>query len=385
MSHIKHYVSSLERRFLDRVAQTTKVKTPTTGPSGGATGSHGLANAAPTHNTLSSSMQTGATIGKQTFAEVNNDALLRPSTPPWLRPPSSYKSANGPAFAAMDHSSSSTQSRAGGFATTENTNLASPVNGLVTDLTRRSHQNSMGIFQATQLPTNSVMHGFAHRTDSIGDELSQTILSQLLAPNNSNAQLNYGGTLPRDNSMVDAILKTAMSHEHITQLVRDGTLHSSSSLTNILQRQSSLDALLSLDLQSMNSMDNLSSLAQYTNTGSSQTTKSGLKQSLGIDGANSHLTSNNLSFGNISSLVNARRLASGGHLEHLMSSLGGNKVNSGLNSMNFPSFLQNVPSHPSSTFNNSNNSLLAAGKGILFGRLICWKISRIYGLTLNLF
>jgi len=345
---------SLERRFLDRVAQTTKVKTP--GPSGSASNT-GTTNGAHA-NTPSTSIPAGTTLGKQTSGDVAHDSTLRPSTPPWLRTPAIYKPGNGAALASM------AQGRSGGYTSTEHTNHSLSKKGLGVDSSRKMYPNSNALLhhQTNPQTNHSVTHGFAQRNDSIGDELSQTILSQLLAHHNSNAQLN-NDTLPRDNSMVDAILQTAMSHEHINQLVRDGTLNSSISLTNIIQRQSSLDALLSLDLQSLNSTDNLASLVQTTNTGTNQLTKGGLKSSLGIDGADLQ------SFGNISSFVNARRLASGGHLGHLMSSLststnGGNKMSSGLSAMNFPSFLQNTQSHPSSSLNNSSNSTLSTGKVI---------------------
>jgi hypothetical protein len=266
------------------------------------------------------------------IGESANDSSIRPSTPPWLRPPATYKPGNGAAMALSD----GIHGRYGNHVMPGNSH----------DLLSHNDLASSTVHAGTQ----SVPHGFAQRNDSIGDELSQTILSQLLAHHNSSAQLN-GGTLPRDNSMVDAILKTAMSHEHISQLVRDGTLNSSASLSYILQRQSSLDALISLDLQSLNSMDNLSSLALSSNTGTTIAGRSNLKSLSASDGNDmNHAFSNSFTF------TNARRLASGGHLEQLMSSLsnnnGGNKLNGGHNP-NFPSFLQNVQNHPSSSFNNS--------------------------------
>jgi len=350
---------SLERRFLDRVAQTTKVKTP--GTSGSLSASNGISTTNGTHHVSSAlsntTTPTGSTaMGKSTFGDAVHDSIVRPSTPPWLRPPANYKPGNGAILA----------SRTTGYtSTTENKNLPMSKYSLGLDTTQKIYHNS-NVVQHQPSTGRNIKHGFAEqRNDSIGDELSQTILSQLLAQHNSNAQLNHHGSLPRDNSMVDAILQSAMSHEHINQLLRDGTLNSSPSLSDILRRQTSLDTLLALDLQSMNSTDNLASLIA-NNTGTSQFTKNGHKSSLGLgmDGTDFPSFS-----GNNSSLVNARRLASGGHLEHLMSSLsssnGGNKMTSGLSAMNFPSFLQNN-SHPSSIFNNSSNSLYGTGKRISF-------------------
>ena len=73
-------------------------------------------------------------------------------------------------------------------------------------------------------------------------------------------------------SIDNLMLKTGLSRDQLSQLARD------QSLSNLMERQSSFDALMSLDFQSLQSIDNLANLIQ-TGGGSSKQDlpKAGLK------------------------------------------------------------------------------------------------------------
>jgi hypothetical protein len=65
-----------------------------------------------------------------------------------------------------------------------------------------------------------------------------------------------------DSSMNSLMLKTGLSRDQLSQLARDRALASSGSLNNLMNRQKSFDALMSLDFQSLQSIDNLANLIQ---------------------------------------------------------------------------------------------------------------------------
>ena len=50
------------------------------------------------------------------------------------------------------------------------------------------------------------------------------------------------------------MLKTGLSRDQLTQLAKDQQSASSHSLSNMIERQSSFDALMSLDFQSLQSI-----------------------------------------------------------------------------------------------------------------------------------
>ena len=63
------------------------------------------------------------------------------------------------------------------------------------------------------------------------------------------------GLAATDHSLNNLISKTGLSRDKLTQLARDQQLSSSSnSLSNLIERQSSYDALMSLDFQSLQSI-----------------------------------------------------------------------------------------------------------------------------------
>lgn len=76
--------------------------------------------------------------------------------------------------------------------------------------------------------------------------------------------------------MNSLMLKTGLSRDQLSQLARERGLSSSGSLSNMIQRQNSFDALMSLDFQSLQSIDNLANLIQTGGTGSNMP-QSGMK------------------------------------------------------------------------------------------------------------
>lgn len=115
------------------------------------------------------------------------------------------------------------------------------------------------------------------------------------------------------------MLKTGLSRDQLSQLARDRGL-SSGSLSNMIQRQSSFDALMSLDFQSLQSIDNLANLMQ-TGGSSFHVPETGMKNAdFGMFGTHAGVSSNE----DLSAA--ARRLASAGRMESLLKSLSNNNV-----------------------------------------------------------
>jgi hypothetical protein len=154
------------------------------------------------------------------------------------------------------------------------------------------------------------------------------------------------------NSMNNLLMKAGFSHEQLSQLAREGA--SSSSLKNMMERQSSFDALMSLDFQSLQSIDNLANLIQTGAQGSNSENdmKNWSADIAAVAGSN----------GNLSSLASARRLASAGHMESLLRSLSNNNVNKsgegmssgGGSNANFNSVLQSMQSNLGSAENSAS-------------------------------
>jgi hypothetical protein len=166
-----------------------------------------------------------------------------------------------------------------------------------------------------------------------GSGLSGSAMAQI-ARNASAARLanlTAGGS-----SMNNLLMNAGFSHEQLSQLAREGA--SSASLKNMMERQSSFDALMSLDFQSLQSIDNLANLIQ---TGAQGNTSESDMKNWSADIA---AGSNN----NLSSLASARRLASAGHMESLLRSLSSGNVNkadgtnAGGSNANFNNVLQNM-------------------------------------------
>ena len=134
-----------------------------------------------------------------------------------------------------------------------------------------------------------------------------------------------------------------------------------------MERQSSFDALMSLDFQSLQSIDNLANLIQ---TGAHGTNVESDMKNWSADLAAVAAAGGSGSNGNLSSLANARRLASAGHMESLLRSLSSGNVNkapdsssNGGSNANFNNVLQSMQSNLGNlgASGNSVNSLFGSG------------------------
>lgn len=134
------------------------------------------------------------------------------------------------------------------------------------------------------------------------------------------------------------MLKTGLSRDQLSQLARDNGL-SSGSLSNMLQgqRQNSFDALMSLDFQSLQSIDNLANLIQ--NGGMNHVPESGFRNAEFVASRN---------MGSSGDFSSARHLGSAGRMESFLrnfsnSNMGqSNNDDSGNSNANLSSLLQSM-------------------------------------------
>lgn len=338
-----------------------------------------------------------AEAAKMKQDEINQSA---PPSPPWLRPPNGFKHGTGAATAASSLSSGTVNRTAligrellqgnsslkrgensgMGSASSSSSGLAknnsmkpSGSAGLLAllELQRRQSQNLLpqsygGNSTSNLLAAAGIQNGNGNGGDD--NSLSGSALAQI-ARNASAARM--AGLTASGNSMTNLMMKTGLSRDQLSQLVRDHH-NSSNSLSNMMGRQGSLDALMSLDFQSLQSIDNLANLIQTGgNNLASRLPKSGMKNwSSDNNGGNTSTNSFaaiaaslNNSNTNIASLANIRRLASEGRMESLIRSLSsGNVANRGNrgggSNANFQELLQSMQSNG----NNSASNLFGQGK-----------------------
>lgn len=354
-------LSELERRFLERVAQTNRVKSSGVGGGGGAT-------------TVSASTE-----------KVKDDMDNAPPSPPWLNPPLGFKHGQGAALATANLSggSANRSAAAAGRALLQGLG-SSDFKGAFDRKTSNpslSSRGSAGLLALAGLSGNSssrqnLLNALSSRTSannlfataassSNNSGLSNSAMAQI-ARNASAARL--AGITAAGSSMNNLLLKSGLSRDQLTRLARDGV--SSASLSNMMDRQSSFDALMSLDLQSLQSIDNLANLIQSGNA--SQVPQNGLKN-WSAESSSNFSSAANGSANNLSDLASARRLASVGRMQSLLRSLSSqnmNKNSSGASNSNFSNLLQSMQnnlgnSSQSSLFNgnhgnNSDNSNAAS-------------------------
>jgi hypothetical protein len=179
------------------------------------------------------------------------------------------------------------------------------------------------------------------------------------------------------NSVSNLMLKTGFSRDQLNQLARERGL-SSASLSNMIERQNSFDALMSLDFQSLQSIDNLANLIQ-TGGSSREVPESGMKNwsaggGLSAGGGGGQGQGQG-STGNLSNA--ARRLASSGRMDSLLQSISSNNVRNGSrgggqgggerggsnanSNANLSNLLQSMNSMQGGVGGNSMSSLLGAG------------------------
>eukprot|EP00542_Grammatophora_oceanica_P019003 CAMPEP_0194048730 /NCGR_PEP_ID=MMETSP0009_2-20130614/28292_1 /TAXON_ID=210454 /ORGANISM="Grammatophora oceanica, Strain CCMP 410" /LENGTH=782 /DNA_ID=CAMNT_0038694683 /DNA_START=216 /DNA_END=2565 /DNA_ORIENTATION=- len=389
-------LSELERRFLERVAQTNRVKS--SGVGGG--------SAAADSSSDKASMLGGL---------ADAAAHASPPSPPWLQPPASYKQGTGAAMAAAALSNNRNASaaaagrallgglssgdlksmlerKAGGGSLTSNGS-----DGLLAmaALNRANSRNSLLQSLSSQ---NSLLAAAAAANGGGGggggggsnNTLSGSAMAQI-ARNASAARL---AGLTAAGSMSN--LLKGLSRDQLSQLARDGGT-SAASLGGMVDRQSSFDALMSLDLQSLQSIDNLANLIQSGGS-TGNVPSSGLKNAdfglsrrdssasnlvaalaragssgtnlAGLRGSSGNLGGMKGSSGNLAGdLSSARRLASLGRMESLLRSLSSQNVNKtggsgsgsggGSSNANFSNLLASMQNSSS----NNNNSGGGGGGG----------------------
>ena len=186
------------------------------------------------------------------------------------------------------------------------------------------------------------------------------------------------GGLGNNNSIGNML--QGLSRDQLNQFARDRGI-SSASLSGMLERKSSFDALMNLDFQSLQSIDNLANLAHSNNSSQKNIPSSGLQnwslRSSGMDGNAPNASSASLS--NV-----ARRLAAVGNMESLLRNMSTNNMNNnnssntfngnngstsngGISHANLQSLLQNMQngSSMSSLFasNNNNNGMMGSSSG----------------------
>jgi hypothetical protein len=156
---------------------------------------------------------------------------------------------------------------------------------------------------------------------------------------------------------INNLMLNGLSRDQLNQLARDRGL-SSTSLSNMLERKNSFDALMGLNFQSLQSIDNLANLVQSGGNGSGNMPSNGMKN------WSAEQSRNNESSGSLSNA--ARRLASAGNMESLLRSLSNNNVakngsggndGGGTSNANLQSLLQNMQNGA------SMSSLLGGGGG----------------------
>lgn len=120
-------LSELERRFLERVAQTNRVKS--SGVGGGGAGAAAAAASAPSPAAQASGSASKAAgmLKQDEDAGSANDVGgggAEPPSPPWLNPPMGYKHGAGAAFASANLSGANSRAAAAGRALLGNSGSA---------------------------------------------------------------------------------------------------------------------------------------------------------------------------------------------------------------------------------------------------------------------
>jgi hypothetical protein len=262
----------LERRFLDRVAQTNRVKTSSNGSAG-----------PPNGNSSSGAANGSSTNGRAQDDEIKNaEGYSHPSSsanahdlqpPPWLAPPANLLFNNSRGInraAAIGRALLQDSGLAkGGGSSNNHIDIAkgskSPFAdhgsaGLfaLAEMQRRQNmqvtllQNQQALQQLAALQKcSSGGPGEAAAALANNSGLSNSVMAQL-ARNASAARL--AGIAASQSSINSMMLKTGLSRDQLSQLARDGTFGSTSSIHGMSERQNSFDALMSLDFQSLQSI-----------------------------------------------------------------------------------------------------------------------------------
>ena len=333
-------LSELERRFLDRVAQTNRVKSNTV-VGGGGGGGAATSTAAETPSNPFGVSDGGNQMGM-------GDHSTEQTNPPWLQPPNMYKPGTGASLAAANLSGAA------------NSRAAAAGRAMLGVNQQQHHQNAYDTFrrQASGGALNSMgqnQQGHSSNSDLLAQLQRQASQSSLFGNSSSNllaaarnggfssqalahlaqnasaarlANLGSSSNLNARGSMSDLLSGVGgLSRDQLNKLAAHGSSAglSSASLSNMMNRQNSFDALMSLDFQSLQSIDNLANLIQ---TGGSvgNVPQAGMKNA---DFGNLGNSGGGNSAGDLSAA--AQRLASSGRMESLLRSISTSNVGSGDN------------------------------------------------------
>lgn len=170
----------------------------------------------------------------------------------------------------------------------------------------------------------------------------------------THAGLGYGGSADggvSSASMNSLLQKAGFSRDQLSQLTRGGNAVdggiSTGSLSNLVQRQNSFDALMSLDFQSLQSIDNLANLIQ--SGGGGNVPESGFKNAdFGLDAlthAQRRLASA-ASSSRMESLLRNLSQSNVGGQQHLND---GSSINDSFSSANLSNLLQSMQRHGGSS------------------------------------
>ena len=325
-------LSELERRFLERVAQTNRVKS--SGVNGGSGGGGSNSSAA-------------AAAAKAKADEVAAQGSSSPPSPPWLRPPEGFKPGNEAGL--TNRAAAAGRALLGGNAKPQ-PNRGNEANNLLMAMARQSQQNLLQATAASnRLSASNLVAAAAAANGSSG--ISGNSLAQLVR-NASAAKIAGLGA----GDSISNLLRSGLSREQLNTLARDH------SVTDLMGgKKNSFDALMSLDFQSLQSIDNLANLIQ---PGSHQSAvpKSGMKN---WDGGPTSSLAATIAAGRPGG--NLASLASGTKMESLIRSLssngnmgGANNTSIGGSNANFNSLLQSLQS-------NNNLSGVGASASSLLG------------------
>lgn len=376
-------LSELERRFLERVAQTNRVKS---------SGVNNNANGGSSHPNSSAP----ATTSKVKPEEMDHGGGgAEGLTPPWLKPPVGFKHGTGAAIAAANLSSGSNRAALAGRALLQASGGGGMSKNNHASLNKTSSAGLLALMEMQQRQNRQggMMGGSGQ---GMGNSASNLLAAAGVDPTKSNGNMS-GDAMAQLSSNASAakmatLLKSGISRDQLSQLVRDHHHRASTdSLTNMMERQSSLDALMSLDFQSLQSIDNLANLINSGRGSSTDVRRNGMKNwsseqhsastnSLAAVTASITADSNQ----NLSSLAEARRRQSEGRMENLIRSLSSNNVvpnrgqnGSGGSNANFNNILQSMQNNLGS--GHSSNSLLGSASALNLANML--RVDSSTGLT----
>mmetsp|Transcript_19649 Transcript_19649/g.45697 ORF Transcript_19649/g.45697 Transcript_19649/m.45697 type:complete len:1160 (-) Transcript_19649:503-3982(-) len=264
------------------------------------------------------------------------------SNPPWMQPPLGYKQGLGAQMARENLAAGQSNSRtaAAGRALLEGLGggrSSSAKGGSDSHSHSHSHSNgsshpasNSGMMAMAELQrrANSMQMGFGHQS-------AQNILAALTSGNGSSHSLAQMARNASNGSFGNIMMKSGISRDQLSQLAQNRGLSSASLSTMAIDgRKNSFDQLMSLDFQSLQSIDNLANLIQTGGGGQAAAPSSGMKNwSADVGGMNGGNAGAGR-FGSTASLSNAaRRLASQNNFETLMRNLSStnNMSRTGLN------------------------------------------------------